>query len=235
MEHTEAVNIGATERYLLGELADDECQAFEEHYFSCAECAADVRAAAALAEDAAVLLRDEPRATTLAPRALAAPGPARRRPLALFWPMPLGAAAAFVLAFTGLAWQTLTTRDLRRELAEATAPQPASSAFLSASRSEEQSVWVERGERWVNLTLTPPSVGGRLAFYRYRLTHGDTTLRTWVQKAAGPGEELRVNLPLRDAQSGSYVLALDGLQDSSDPVGVPDVARYQFSLRYRGE
>ncbi len=231
MEHMEAVNVGATERYLLGELAEDECEAFEQHYFACALCADDVRAAAAVAEDAVLLLRDEPAPVAAAP--LAFSRPVRRGPLALFWPMPLGAAAAFVLAFAGLFWQTATTRGLRRELDAATAPQAASSAFLSASRSEEQIVSVGRGERSVYLILAPPSAS--VTFHRYRLMRGETTLRAWVLKAPAPGEELRLNLPLEDAQPGTYVMALDGLHADTDPVGVPNVARYQFSLRYRGE
>jgi hypothetical protein len=38
MNHKEAVNSLAVERYLLGELKDEERAAFEEHYLNCAEC-----------------------------------------------------------------------------------------------------------------------------------------------------------------------------------------------------
>src|SRR5690349_18926838 len=48
MQHQEAVDTLACERYLLGEMADAERDAFEEHYFACAECADDVRAGAAM-------------------------------------------------------------------------------------------------------------------------------------------------------------------------------------------
>ncbi len=36
----------ATERYLLEEMTEAESEAFEEHYFNCAECAAEVVAGA---------------------------------------------------------------------------------------------------------------------------------------------------------------------------------------------
>ena len=42
MDHMEAIEMHATERYLLGELSTSETAAFEEHYFSCADCAADL-------------------------------------------------------------------------------------------------------------------------------------------------------------------------------------------------
>src|ERR1700748_330074 len=38
MNHQEAENTKATERYLLREMTDDERTAFEEHYLDCPEC-----------------------------------------------------------------------------------------------------------------------------------------------------------------------------------------------------
>ena len=35
MDHSEAVQLMATERYLLGELSPDQREAFEEHFFEC--------------------------------------------------------------------------------------------------------------------------------------------------------------------------------------------------------
>ena len=46
MDHTEAVNQYAVEKYLLEELSPEARAAFEEHYFGCEECAIDLRAAA---------------------------------------------------------------------------------------------------------------------------------------------------------------------------------------------
>ena len=43
MEHTEATESMAAERYLLGEMTPEDRDAFEEHFFGCVECAADVR------------------------------------------------------------------------------------------------------------------------------------------------------------------------------------------------
>ena len=43
MTHEEAVSTLAPERYLLEEMSGSERETFEEHYFSCVECADDVR------------------------------------------------------------------------------------------------------------------------------------------------------------------------------------------------
>jgi hypothetical protein len=62
MEHTEAVETLACERYLLDELTPEDRDAFEEHYFGCVECAADVKAEAAIvSEMRARKVRRQPR------------------------------------------------------------------------------------------------------------------------------------------------------------------------------
>jgi hypothetical protein len=43
MSHEDAVRTMAAERYLLDEMSEVERHAFEEHFFSCAECAEDMR------------------------------------------------------------------------------------------------------------------------------------------------------------------------------------------------
>src|SRR5258708_37240563 len=48
MDHDLAVKSQACEKYLLGELSPDLRDAYEEHYFSCAECASQLRMAAEL-------------------------------------------------------------------------------------------------------------------------------------------------------------------------------------------
>lgn len=52
MEHTEAIRLQAVVKYVLGELPQAERDSFEEHYFDCGECALDVLAAAAFADNA---------------------------------------------------------------------------------------------------------------------------------------------------------------------------------------
>src|SRR5436853_7819226 len=56
MEHNQAVAEMAAEKYVLNELGNGERDQFEEHYFSCTDCAQDVRDLAGLAEGARVLL-----------------------------------------------------------------------------------------------------------------------------------------------------------------------------------
>ena len=52
MNHSEAVDQMAAERYLLDELPPELREAFEEHVFDCQECTLDLRAGAAFVDEA---------------------------------------------------------------------------------------------------------------------------------------------------------------------------------------
>ena len=43
MNHEEAIRIMGTEQYLLNDLSPELREKFEEHFFECPECAADLR------------------------------------------------------------------------------------------------------------------------------------------------------------------------------------------------
>jgi hypothetical protein len=60
MDHATAMKEYAVERYLLGEMPDHEQDAFEQHYFACAECADDVRAASLFLENLKAVAAQEP-------------------------------------------------------------------------------------------------------------------------------------------------------------------------------
>jgi Putative zinc-finger len=52
MDHHEAIQRGAVEKYLLNQMSPAERDEFEEHYFDCPECAEDLRATAAFLDAA---------------------------------------------------------------------------------------------------------------------------------------------------------------------------------------
>jgi anti-sigma factor RsiW len=60
MEHIEAKQMHAAEKYVLGEMKGELREEFEEHYFDCAECALDVKAAAAFIAASKDIFQEEP-------------------------------------------------------------------------------------------------------------------------------------------------------------------------------
>lgn len=59
MNHIQAYDTHAAERYLLGELSAEEAEDFELHYFECAQCAMAVDSGAEFVENARAVLGEE--------------------------------------------------------------------------------------------------------------------------------------------------------------------------------
>ena len=86
MDHDVVVRQKMTERYLLNELDPQARDEFEEHYFDCPDCAADVHAGALFVEQSKIALESERSKASLSAR----PGalPARV-------PVPVGASSGW--------------------------------------------------------------------------------------------------------------------------------------------
>jgi len=104
MQHSEAVQMMATERYLLGEFSEEMREAFEAHFFECEECAHDLRAAAALIDEAKHQLA-APAANTAV--AAAKPKPPRRDWFA--WMKPAFAVPVFAALILVIGYQNVAT------------------------------------------------------------------------------------------------------------------------------
>ena len=59
MDHSEAVRLQAAEKYVLGELSQQLRDDYEEHYFDCQECAAELKATIAFVDSARGILGAE--------------------------------------------------------------------------------------------------------------------------------------------------------------------------------
>jgi anti-sigma factor RsiW len=107
MDHREAVESMASERYLLDEMGAGERDAFEEHFFTCDACAEDMRAGSRMIE--------ETRAGALSGQARAAAGnvlpmPTRQRRLAAVVPWAVAASLAIVASYQAVIVQPALRR-----------------------------------------------------------------------------------------------------------------------------
>src|SRR5688572_27758305 len=68
MDHTQAEKTQAVERYILNEMDDGERDGFEEHYFDCRVCAADVVEGERLMASGRAVVRETPAVLPFAPR-----------------------------------------------------------------------------------------------------------------------------------------------------------------------
>src|ERR687898_536838 len=93
MTHEHAVQTMASERYLLEEMSELERHAFEEHFFSCADCADEMRTIEAMRAE----MRREGQAATVPFQ--------RRQPIRWTVAAPWAAAASLALV---VGYQSLT-------------------------------------------------------------------------------------------------------------------------------
>jgi Putative zinc-finger len=106
MDHKEAIQDMAAERYLLDELTPEEREAFEQHVFDCPDCAFDLRAGSAFITEARALL---PELTAQSPLTVAKPIPAPpRKSRWSAWLQPAFAVPVFAALLALIAYQNVS-------------------------------------------------------------------------------------------------------------------------------
>lgn len=189
MTHTQAVNTGAAERYLLDEMSELERYAFEQHYFSCAECAEDVRAGGMLREGVKAGLVEAPGAM---------PRSRTWRSSAL---LPWAVAATLAVA---VAYQSMV-----RVPGPALEPQALAPVTLRpASRGAEAIVRLTPGATAVTLAVDVNATRPGELTFDLRTADG-TSVASDRAQAPGPGAPLLLLVPSWTLRSGEhYILSV---------------------------
>jgi hypothetical protein len=220
MEHVQAVNTLATERYILDEMTAEERESFEEHYFSCPECAEDVRAGAIMRDGARSGLARAGSASAVEHRAvlpLRGAGRAWRPSIALPW----AAAAALALA---VGYQTIEGPLVSRPASGALPLTP--STLRPASRGQEPAV--SPGAGGIVTLAVDLGTGQFDHVIRYELRRADGgMIASGEAPAPDPGGPLLLMLPgSMLSASGHYVLVL---KNPAAPGLTPE--SYRFTVR----
>src|SRR5271170_6236799 len=152
MDHTTAERTMALERYLLDEFSPEEKDAFEEHFFSCDECAREVKLGAAFMAHA----KESLKRPEVAVHAASAPKEPKRNWFA--WLTPAFAVPAMALMLGVLVFQNLVQLPaMHQELVAMNAPAVLPTADLKSggSRGEENVVSAKPG-KFFQLTIDIP-------------------------------------------------------------------------------
>jgi hypothetical protein len=229
MDHSESIRLMAAERYLLGELAPELREQFEEHFFGCQECALEVRAGAALVEHSKVLLSGP----VAVPSARASiPAPANRGWLA--WLRPAFVVPVLAVLLVVIGYQNLVTYPrLTGAVAVVDAPRIlASASLISANtRGANQTVVSARqGEPFLLFVDIPAEA--RFSSYVAEL-RGPAGKPEWslTIPAETAKETVSIRVPADHRGAGVYTLVVRGV-DSSGGAG-SEVGRYPFELQIR--
>src|SRR5262245_45750460 len=226
MDHEEALRIQAPEKYLLGEFSDLERDQFEEHFFSCRECAGEVRAGAVCEANGRAVFADEAR-RSLAPKAAAMPA---TKVSWLEWlglrPVLAASWAASLLLLAGTSYQALVYRS---RLAELNAPQAFAPLLLRAdTRGDDRAVRLTENSRFFSLGVQLPPELDSPSYDCQVLSEAGSRLFSISSPAPAPGVPLYLLIPASQFHSGRYKLSVLGSQQGS---GLREGVTYGFVVQ----
>lgn len=220
MEHRQAVELQAAERYVLGELPRAVRDQFEEHFFDCQECAREVRACAAFLANARAALAEQ------------TPGESwsiYQRILAWRWLAPTALAACLVLLAGSGYLALIALPSAKRQLAALTAPQPYPAVFLRpVVRGEDQVITVRAGQQFVGLAVDVPPVA-EAKHYQLDLFDPTGALAASVLAAPErPGAPLNLLLACSRLRPGRHSLVLCEVRAGAQQ----ELNRFQFLIQF---
>ena len=228
MDHSEALQLMATERYLVNEFPPEMREQFEEHFFGCQECALDVRMTAVFLEQSKKALST--------PEPIPIPAvPANSGWVA--WLRPAFAVPAFTILLAVIGYQALVVHPaLSNTIADLKQPRVLASAYLSSGTARGDTrpvVTGQAGQPFVLFVDIPAN--DRFGSYSAELL-SPKGAKVWsLTIPAEAVESAKDSLPLRVApannQSGEYVLVVRGMEAGATEG--PEIARYMFDLQLR--
>jgi len=227
MDHDAVVRQHMTERYLLNELDPQARDDFEEHYFDCPDCAADVRAGALFVEQSKVALAAGESKSILSegppvtPERAPVPVPASSGWFA--WLRPVFAVTVLALLLAAIGYQDRANRLLQQA---ANSPQLLASAVVNVNvrGTEPIAVPVHAGQAFgLSLNFPPDS---RFSSYKLDLYSPQGKLE-WSRTIPASGNDtLSLYVPGSDHAPGT--LAVHGITAGGES---KDLGRYPIELQ----
>jgi len=228
MTHDEAIREQAVERYLLGELSGEARDRFEEHFFDCALCAADLKDASRFVDGLRALPPSAfaaQNSDSAAPAIHAVP----RRPLSVRLAPWLGPALAACLLV--LAWQNVVVLPgLRRSAASFDQPAVLNATVLAninARGSDVPTLSAPAHGAFV-VSVDVPSRPGA-ASYQCAL-YDSQGHSLWQVPVSGQQADNTVflHIPTDKASAGTNELRIFSI--SADGRQAAEIGRYHFNL-----
>jgi hypothetical protein len=224
MDHDLAVKSQACEKYLLGELSPDLRDAYEEHYFSCVECATQLRLAAELI-GAGQRIFAEPPAVLAPARALPTPGGWSR------WLRPAFALPVMAGLLLIAGYQNLVTIPQLKQ-SQASRVLPMFSLIAANTRGESVPVFTTQPDQPVGLYVDVPADA---AYSTYAISLLEPTGKVIPLRSLTYGEAQKTQVVVINPGkiAGQYVLVITG-QPNSSGAPLADLARLQFGIAFTG-
>ena len=227
MDHAQATKLKATEKYFLGEFSPEQREAYEDHYFSCAECAVDVKSTAALMDNAREFFRNQPAANQVPSR--------EHTPSSGWfgWMRPSYAMAATAILVLVIGYQNfLTIPKLKQGTTSSVQPLTSYSLVTAGSRGGNDLVFKVRRNAPFGLYVDIP-VQSKFTSYTAEVQTENGQSRFSVRIPAEQAKEtVQLLIPASILASGRYNLVIRGSSTTDQNGATEEIARYPFSLQY---
>lgn len=226
MDHAEATKLKATVKYFLGEFSPEQREAYEDHYFSCAECGADVKSTAALMDNAREFFRNQPAAKTSPSREHTASG-------GWFgWMRPAYAMAVAVLVLVIGYQNFVTIPQLKRGTTDSVQPLTSYSLVTAGSRGGNDLVFNVRPNVPFGLYVDIPARSKFTSYVAEVQTESGQSRFSVRIPAEQAKETVQLLIPASILTSGRYNLVIRGSSTTDRDGATEEIARYPFSLQY---
>jgi len=227
MDHQEATRRGAVEKYLLDELAPPERDEFEEHFFDCQECAADLRTTAAFLDEA----KKELRRGQAAQRKLEAAPVDKQSRFAFLW-RPAFVAPAFAFLVAVIVYQNVAVYPrFAPETTKLDRPEVLSAVSLIGANSRGgaiPSVTVTRSQPLL-LTIDIPTTEQYSSYVCALIAPGGAVVSRVPVSAAQAKDTVSIRVPAGHWEHGDYTVLVQGYADPAREKPA-EITRYRFAM-----
>jgi hypothetical protein len=232
MDHSDVVRLEAVEKYVLGELPPELRDKFEEHYFDCAECAADVKHLTAFMTASRMVLEEKPLAkeASVAKRA--------EKPGWYSWLRPFLAVPAMAVLAAIVVFQNIVTIPALQHQggADGTAQVYGSSHHLQGASRGEGGTQITIGatESFALDFDFTPAVPYQ-SYTAHLIDSSGKTVLSFGMTGELANKEVHVVIPGGNVQPGKYDLVFNGVTGASNTNGAqpPEVQRIPFIVEVR--
>jgi hypothetical protein len=220
MDHYQATQLTAVEKYLLDELPPELRDEFEEHYFDCQDCATDLRATAGFIDAAKRELKVNPVKPASVIRS--------KSPRGLLWQSAL-AWSALAASLLVIAYQNVVVYPrFKTEIAELRAPEILPQvSLLSGNSRGGQAPLAAAGTGQPFLLLVDIPAEDRFASYTCLVYSPSGALAWRVEVSPQQAKDtVSIRVPSSPKASGEYTMTVQGNMAGS----AVDLAHYRFKL-----
>jgi hypothetical protein len=227
MNHHEAVQQAAVEKYLLNEMAPAERDEFEEHYFGCQECAADLRTTAAFLDEVNKDLRRE-----AAGRSRQKSLPVGNRSWAAFLWRPAFVAPAFALLLGIIVYQSFPgSARVAGETARMGLPEilPTLSLIGAGSRGGPIPVLTASKGQPALVLVDIPAAEQYSRYDCALMAPGGAVLWRVSIAPQQARDTVSIRIPAEHWERGDYTLLVQGIAAAA-PESPVKVATYRFTV-----